>query len=96
MIEPTNVTLPPSLLFPIQVTGILERRGAVIGKRAPVIRYKYLNYVEEGVKEDAENPQSPEAVNKVQKEFFSTFESPIEGEIHEWLVKVGDEIKDSR
>lgn len=81
MLVPTKVSLPPSTLFPVTITAILQPGGASVARHTPILRYKYWHEVEEG-----------EEANKVKKEFHSTFECPIEGEIQEWYVKVGDEI----
>ncbi|KAA8917026.1 hypothetical protein TRICI_000812 [Trichomonascus ciferrii] len=81
MLEPTKVSLPPSTLFPVTITAILQPAGVCVARHTPILRYKYWHDVEEG-----------EEANKVKKEFHSTFECPIEGEVQEWYVKVGDEV----
>lgn len=90
MIEPTRIQLPPSLLYPVEITGILAQSGGKIKKHGPILRYKYWNTVEEGVGQD-ERDQG----RKVRKEFHSTFESPIEGEVQQWFVGTGDHVTDA-
>jgi RNA polymerase II subunit A C-terminal domain phosphatase len=87
MIEPTPIQLPRSLLYPIEITGILTPSGSKVQKHGAILKYKYWNTVEEGVGEDGD-----EQGQKVVKEFHSIFESPIEGEIYQWFVKEGDEV----
>lgn len=87
----TEVYLPSSTIFPIVVTALLESVGTPVTKHTPILRFKYRNYVEEPA--DLGNGEVP---RQVEKEFYSTFDVPINGEISEWNVKVGQEITDQR
>lgn len=84
MIDPTEISLPTSIKYPIEVTAIVENVGTNIAKHSTILRYKYKDRVLE-----AEATSDTPAVYK-EKEFFSTFESPIEGEIQRWLVNRND------
>lgn len=88
--EATNITLPPSALFPITITAILAPAGVTVSRHTPILRYKYWHEVEEGDEDDegAENKQ------KVKREFHTTFECPFDGKIEQWYVSVGDELSE--
>ncbi|CAN6647376.1 RNA polymerase II subunit A C-terminal domain phosphatase [Trichomonascus vanleenenianus] len=87
----TAVKMPKSLMYPLEVTGILVAAGAEVARHTPILRYKYWHEIQEGFEDDAET--QPRLVSK---EFFSTFESPLDGTIDCWNVRVGDIIADCR
>ncbi|KAF3993536.1 hypothetical protein FT663_00206 [Candidozyma haemuli var. vulneris] len=84
----TTVSLPPSAPFPVTVTAITARPGETISRYAPLIKYRYWDY--------QEDPNSKEETPpKIRVERIGSFESPIEGEITEVAVDVGEEITHS-
>lgn len=83
----TEVYLPSSTIFPVVVTALLSNVGDEVTKHMPILRFKYKNFVEEPV--DIENGEEPK---KIEKEFYSTFDVPINGELSEWNVTTGQEI----
>lgn len=99
MFEPTKVCLPGSILYPVEVTGIVEGTGTAVRKQQTILRYKYWK-TEALNKEDGEGDANGAGANQDDgdhqfiKEYHSTFESPIDGDIVEWNVTVGDTIGD--
>lgn len=93
MIEPTDVTLPASLIYPIEIVGILEGAGSSVNRHRPLVRYKYWVEVAIPGPEDDDNKQPPETEIKEQ---YSVFESPIEGDIVEWKISIGDSVPNSK
>ncbi|KAG5366599.1 RNA polymerase II subunit A C-terminal domain phosphatase [Yarrowia sp. B02] len=91
--ESTNIALPASTIFPVEVTAILKGAGDDIDKFAPILTFKYWHEVEENDGDENSNvfPKPPPTM--VRKEFFSSFESPVKGQIDSWSVKVGDMIE---
>lgn len=90
--ESTNIALPASTIFPVEVTAILKGAGDDIDKFAPILTFKYWHEVEEDDGEESNIPNKPPTM--VRKEFFSNFESPVKGQIDSWSIKVGDMIED--
>lgn len=88
MTPATPVSLPSSTLYPVVITALLKNVGDDVPKHTPILRYKYWNFVDdpEAEVEEGEEPR------KIEKEFHSTFESPISGKLTEWKIKVGDEV----
>lgn len=84
----TTVTLPPSAPFPVTITAIEAQLGQSITKYTPLLKYRYWDYQEDPNSKE-ENPP------KVRVERIGSFESPIEGEITQVNVKVGDEVTHS-
>lgn len=90
--ESTNIALPASTIFPVEVTAILKGAGDEIEKFAPILTFKYWHEVEDNIGEETNVfPKPPPTM--VQKEFFSNFESPVKGQINSWNIKVGDMIE---
>ncbi|KAG5356952.1 RNA polymerase II subunit A C-terminal domain phosphatase [Yarrowia sp. E02] len=89
--ESTNIALPASTIFPVEVTAILKGAGDEIEKFAPILTFKYWHEVEDNIGEETNVfPKPPPTM--VRKEFFSNFESPVKGQIDSWNIKVGDMI----
>lgn len=87
--DATPLRLPSSTLFPVVVTALLCSEEDQVARHTPILRFKYWNHVDEPV--DEANGELPK---KVEKEFHSTFEIPIEGELKQWNIIVGSEIND--
>lgn len=86
----TQVKLPSTTIFPVVITALLNSVGDEVTKHSPILRFKYWNFVEElSDTDDGEEPK------RVEKEFYSTFEVPIDGELSEWNVTIGQEIENS-
>jgi len=85
----TSVTLPPSLLYPVEVVELNVREGSPVKRHENLVKFKYWNRVPDGVPEEGEEPEL------VNKEFYGTFESPYDGTLKKLEVKVGDRINDS-
>lgn len=93
MIEPTDVSLPASLIYPIEIVGILEGAGSSVSRHRPLVRYKYWVEIAIPGSEEDDSKQPPETEIKEQ---YSVFESPIEGEIVEWKISIGDSVPNSK
>lgn len=89
MLEPTDVFLPASTYFPVTITSVCVEEGGDVDRHATIVHYKYYSVVEEGEDDNGEP-------NKVTKEFFSSFETPISGNVASVLVSEGDEVRDSK
>lgn len=87
----TQVSLPSSTIFPVVITALLNSVGDEITKHTPILRFKYWNFVEEPG--DTENGEEPK---QIEKEFYSTFDVPIDGELFEWNVTIGQEIPNAQ
>lgn len=87
--DATPLRLPPSTLFPVVITAILCSEEEKVARHTPILRFKYWNHVEEPV-----NEAEGEVPKKVEREFHSSFETPIEGELKQWNILVGSEITD--
>lgn len=85
----TPLRLPPSTLFPVVITALLFSEDSQVSRHDALLKFKYWNTVEEPV--DEANGEEP---RKVEREFHSTFQTPIEGKITQWNVFVGSEIVD--
>lgn len=84
----TRVTLPQSLIYPVEITQILAKSGDNINKHQDLLRFKYWKEEQDGVPEEGEEPKM------ITREFYATFESPLAGNL-EWLgVNAGDRIND--
>ncbi|GBL48227.1 hypothetical_protein [Candidozyma auris] len=84
----TSVSLPPSAPFPVTVTAISAVAGQKISKHFPLLKYRYWDYQEDPNSKEEHPP-------KVRVERIGSFESPIEGQIVEMRISVGDEIAHS-
>lgn len=91
--ESTNIALPASTIFPVEVTAILKGAGDEIDKFAPILTFKYWHEVEENDDEEQKVTFPKPPPTMVRKEFFSNFESPVKGQIDSWSVTVGDMIE---
>lgn len=85
----TPLRLPPSTLFPVVITALLCSEESNISRHEPLLKFKYWNTVDAPVDE-----ASGEAPRKEEKEFHTTFQTPIEGQLVQWNVFVGSEITD--
>ena len=85
----TEVRLPASLLYPIEVIQTFGELGQRVSKHDPLFKFKYWNRVADGTSSTEED------VPTVTKEFYGTFESPFTGEIAHCRVQTGDKINDS-
>lgn len=84
----TEVRLPASLLFPVEVVETLCEVGQAVRKHAPLLKFKYWHRVPDGTSSTGED------VPLVTKEFYGTFESPYAGEIADLRVQKGDRVAD--
>lgn len=91
LVSSTQVSLPPSTIFPVVVTALLRSVGDEVTKHTPILRFKYWNFVDEPSDEEDENHPK-----RIEKEFYSTFDVPINGELTEWNVSIGQEIPNSQ
>lgn len=87
----TPVTLPVSLIYPVEVTQLLKSQGEQVKKRDVLLKYKYWNLVPDGVVEEGAPPP-----DMVRKEFYANFESPLDGNLVKFDVKAGDRLNDDR
>lgn len=87
----TPVTLPASLIYPVEVTQLLKQQGEQVKKRDVLLKYKYWNLVPDGVVEEGAPPP-----DMVRKEFYASFESPLDGNLVKFDVTPGDRLNDDR
>lgn len=80
--------MPPTLIYPVEVLTLSATVGQRIRKHEVLVKFKYWNEVPAGVTEEGE----PEVL--VTKEFYATFEAPLDGDLVKYRVRVGDRIND--
>jgi RNA polymerase II subunit A-like phosphatase len=100
MIDPTRICLPGSVKFPVTITAVVSQLGTEVQKHTPLLRYKYFAYVDSVGPDETEGTQrsrsvTPDPDHSTLKEFHSSFESPVEGTVSEWLVQTGDKVEDA-
>lgn len=88
MSEPTVMSLPSSVPFPVIISSILCKKGDNILKHKTIFRYKYWDYQDDPNSKE-ENPP------KIRVERIGTFESPIEGEVERVNISLDQEIPHS-
>ncbi|PRT54768.1 RNA polymerase II subunit A C-terminal domain phosphatase [Wickerhamiella sorbophila] len=84
----TRITLPASLIYPVEITEMFAEDGESVSKHQELLRYKYWKEEQDGVPEDGEEPKM------VTREFYATFESPLAGTLELLGLKLGDRIND--
>ncbi|CDK24929.1 unnamed protein product [Kuraishia capsulata CBS 1993] len=96
MADTTELQLPSSLPYPLVVTRVTMHPGQLLKKHTTVITFKYweMEPIPLGEVEEEDSDESSRQLVKV--ESVGTFESPIEGEIQQVFVNVGDEIANAR
>lgn len=77
--------LSSRLHYPITVTSLLKQHGDSVETNDALFWYIYRTKVEEG---DGFGGRV-----EVQREFPARFESPVDGEVVQWLIKEGDVIR---
>ncbi len=94
MTETTAIKLPESTPFPVKVVSVLIAKGETISKHQQIIRYTYWEFQDapEGSYEYENDNQSYKPKKKVRVDLIGSFESPINGEVDEVLIKKGEEI----
>lgn len=73
---------PDGLLYPITVTKLQCDVGDEVEQNAPLFTYQYKSLVTEGSEENKEGVE-------VERPFYSTFESEVDGKIEQWRIKEG-------
>lgn len=85
MTQITGIKLPQYVPFPVTVSSVVCRPGQTIAKHKPLFTYKYWDY-----QDDPNSKEDPPT--KIRVERIGTYESPIEGEVLEIHVNVGEEV----
>jgi RNA polymerase II subunit A C-terminal domain phosphatase len=82
------VKLPESLYYPITITRCLVLPGEEVKRLQTVLHYEYKTEV----KEDTDTGEEV----SVTKTFPAQFESPVEGKLTRWYIRVGSVIPSSK
>lgn len=88
--------MPESVPFPVTVVSIMMVVGQKIKKHSTILRYKYWEYRDdpEQLKQKEDNPQlfKDKDVDKIRMEFGGSYEIPMDAEVEEINIKIGDEV----
>jgi len=89
--RPTTLHLPGHLPYPITITSLLVQPDSPIKKHDGLLVYKFFVNVNEDRDDQDDQEQQPE-----KREMVEQFDSPWEGILTEWHVKVGSVVSSSR
>lgn len=84
----TTVTLPQYVPFPVTIATLNCQVGETVPKHKQLFTYKYWDH-----EDDPSSTEDPPLQKKVER--VGTFESPIEGEIEQVNIKIGQQIHSS-
>lgn len=80
-----HLTSPTGLHYPITIAKLRKQPNDTIKRRDALFEYSYSTKVEEGNRYGE--------VTEVEKAFFSTFESSVDGKLLSWSISVGSVIR---